>query len=185
MGLGSPIFTIPPSELQDILRASCRLIPPGPASPLTIAQAVYIGTSTYPLSNTFIKIALLLQYHRVFNGRRVRMLCKCMLVITVVSGVTFALCSWFSCVPVAAFWDNTIEGGHCWGFASRDQLEFMRINVTQVVINVVLDLIVLLIPSCLYFQKDTFRSARLSLLGLFVLGLAYVEFFVCCSWTSS
>lgn len=134
---------------------------------------MYIGTSTYALSSTFIKIALLLQYHRVFTGRRVRMLCKGMLIITVTSGVAFALCSWFSCVPIAAFWDSTIEGGHCWGFASRDQLEFMRINVTQVVINVVLDLVVLLIPSCLYFQKDTFRTARLSLLGLFVLGLSY------------
>ena len=141
---------------------------------LTIPQAIYIGTSTYPLSSTFIKIALLLQYLGHFKGRRIRILCKITLVITVLTGLAFAICSWFPCFPVASFWDFSLKG-YCWGFASRDQLEFMRIMVTQVVLTAAVDLVVLLIPGWLYFQPDTTKTTRLSLLGLFVLGLSYVN----------
>ena len=141
---------------------------------LTISQAIYIGTSTYPLSSTFIKIALLLQYLGYFTGRRIRLLCKGTLAFTVLTGIAFAICSWFPCFPVSSFWDFSIKG-NCWGFASRDQLEFMRIMVTQVVLTAAVDLVVLLIPGWLYFQPDTTKTTRLSLLGLFVLGLSYVN----------
>ena len=143
--------------------------------PLTISQSIYIATSTYPLSSTFIKIALLLQYLRHLTGRRIRIISKGVLGFTVLSGVAFAICSWFSCYPIAAFWDFTIQDSRCWGFASRNQLEFMRINVTQVVTTAALDLIVFVLPGWLYFQPDTVRAARLSLFGLFILGLSYVN----------
>jgi len=138
---------------------------------LSILQAIYIGTSTYPLSATFIKMALLLQYLRIFTGPRVRIFCKCVLVLTAVMGVAFAICTWFSCFPVAAFWDISIKNGRCWGFASRDRLEFMRIMVTQVVITATVDIVVFLIPAQLYFRSDRLRTTRISLIGLFVLGL--------------
>jgi hypothetical protein len=103
------------------------------------------------------------------------MLCKVMLAITALLGLAFGICSWLSCFPAAAFWDLSIQDGRCWGFASRDQLEFMRITVTQVVTTSTLDLIVFLIPSWLYFQPDTPRATRLSLLSLLALGLSYVN----------
>lgn len=174
MGLGRHLYTLSLTELQDILKAS-SLISVALLSPLTFSQAIYIGTSTFPLSATFIKFALLLQYLRVFTGRRNRLLCKVMLVITGLVGAAFGLCSWLSCFPVSAFWDIFMQGGRCWGFASRDQLEFMRIMVTQVVITATLDLIVFLLPAWLYFQPDTPQTTRLSLLGLFVLGFSYVN----------
>lgn len=137
-----------------------------------VLKAVYIGTSTYSLSSTFIKVALLLQYLRVFTTQlRIRVLCKLILVLSVLSGVTFAVCGWFSCYPIAAFWDKTIKNPHCWGFASRDRRDFMIINITQVVTSATLDLMVFLIPAWLYFQPGTVRAARLSMCCLFVLGL--------------
>ncbi len=182
MGLGTPIYTMSLTDLQHILKAS-RLISPGHATTvaLTISQIIYIGTATYALSSTFIKIALLLQYLRVFTGRRIRILCKWTLATTVVTGIAFSICSWFPCFPVTAFWDFSVEG-RCWGFGSRDQLEFMRIMVTQVVTTAALDLVVLLIPGWLYFQPETTGTARLSLVGLFALGLSYVDrvFHHCC-----
>lgn len=121
-----------------------------------------------------MKIALLLQYLRVPTGPRARILCKCMIAITTLVGVVFSICSWFSCLPVSSFWDTSIENPRCWGFGSREKLEFMSIMVTQVVVTALLDLIVFLIPAPLYFKPDTTMATRLSLLGLFVLGLWYV-----------
>ncbi|KAK5659997.1 hypothetical protein OQA88_13463 [Cercophora sp. LCS_1] len=134
--------------------------------------AIYIGTATYPLSFMLIKIALLLQYLRAFNGPRTRQVCKWMIVISTVSGVVFSVCTWFSCWPVQFFWDNRIDG-QCWGFASRNHLEFMRITVTQVVIAVVLDLAVFVIPFWIFFSenKPEQRLSKVSLFGLLVLAL--------------
>ena len=98
-----------------------------------------------------------------------------MLVLNALVGLAFGVCSWFPCYPVAAFWDISIKNGRCWGFASRERFEFMRITVTQVIVSATFDLIVFLIPARLYFRPETPRATRLSLLGLFVLGLSYVD----------
>jgi hypothetical protein len=135
---------------------------------------MYIATATYPMSITFIKVALLLQYLRFFTGSHVRLLCKIVLALTVISGIAFGACSWFSCYPVQSFWDFTVAGGRCWGFASRDRVEFMRISVAQVVIMTVSSLVVFLIPAWMSFRPGTKKTAQLSMFGLFVLGLWYV-----------
>jgi hypothetical protein len=96
-----------------------------------------------------------------------------MLGITIVVGIVFGVCSWIACLPVPAFWDDSIPN-KCWGFASRDKVEFMSIMVTQVVITAALDLIVFMIPAPLFFKRDATRATRLSLLCLFILGLSYV-----------
>jgi hypothetical protein len=172
MGLGKPIFTLPPADLQNILKAS-SLVPLPSQHPLILFQVIYVATATYPLSASFIKIALLLQYLRVPTGPRLRLLCKCMLGITIVVGIVFGVCSWIACLPVPAFWDDSIPN-KCWGFASRDKVEFMSIMVTQVVITAALDLTVFMIPAPLFFKRDATRATRLSLLCLFFLGLSYV-----------
>ena len=97
-----------------------------------------------------------------------------MLVVSALAGLAFGICTWFSCFPVSAFWDFTIPGAYCWGFASQNKLEFMRIMVTQVVMAAFLDLIVYLIPVWLFFQPETQMTTKLSLVGLLVLGFAYV-----------
>lgn len=139
---------------------------------LTVSQYIYIATATYALSSAFIKISLLLQYIRAFTGPRIRLFCKIMIAITSMCGAAFAICSWFSCYPVAAFWDFSIRNPKCWGFASRDRGEFVSISVIQVAVTNVLDSIVFVIPTWLYFQPTTPRNTRLSLLCLLVLGLS-------------
>lgn len=130
------------------------------------------------MSAAFIKIALLLQYLRAFTGPRLRILCMVMLAITIILGVAFSLCSFFACWPVPSFWDFSIHG-RCWGFASREKLEFMRITATQVATNAALDLCVLLMPGWLLFRSDTPSTTKWSLVGLFVLGLGAI---VCAFW---
>jgi hypothetical protein len=97
-----------------------------------------------------------------------------MLGLTIVVGVVFGICTWIACLPIAAFWDDDIPN-KCWGFASRDKVEFMSIMVTQVVITASLDLTVFMIPAPLFFKRDATRATRISLMSLFVLGLSYVH----------
>lgn len=127
------------------------------------------------MSSTFIKLALLLQYLRVFDGRGTRILCKVMLILTIMAGVGFGIITWFACLPTAAFWDMSLKPtATCWGFGSLEWAEFRKALLSQVITTALLDLIVFLIPARLYFQPGTPRATRLSLLGLFFLGIWYV-----------
>lgn len=172
MGLGTPIFTLSLIEFQNILKAGYFRAISLAGRMLTISQYIYIATATYALSSAFIKISLLLQYIRAFTGKRIRLFCKIMIAITSMNGAAFAICSWFSCYPVAAFWDFSIRNAKCWGFASRNNVEFITISIVQVAVTNILDIIVFVIPTWLYFQPSTPRNTRLSLLCLLVLGLS-------------
>ncbi|KAK1751255.1 hypothetical protein QBC47DRAFT_351273 [Echria macrotheca] len=160
MGLGKPISALSLKELQAILKP------------------IYIVAVTFPVSSTFVKLALLLQYLAAFPGRRIRPFCKAMLAIVTLHGAAFFFLSVFSCWPIPSFWDFSIPG-HCWGFASRDKLEFMRITITQVATNATLDLVILLIPVCRLFRRDSPTTTKWSLLGLFALGIGSI---VCGFW---
>ena len=126
---------------------------------------------------TCIKLALLFQYLRIFAERpRYRLLCRVMLVLSTVWGLVFAALTWVPCWPVHAYWDFSVRDARCWGLGSHNLGEFMRVFVSQAITTAVLDFIVFVIPARLYFQPDTDRWTRFSLLGLFVLGLTYVSF---------
>ncbi len=134
-------------------------------------QVLYIGNLTYPLSTTFIKLALLLQYLRIFKPpSRTRILCKCMIVIVGAWGTAFTLLRWIPCYPVRAYWDLSIEHPHCWGFGSRNPVAYTHVFVAQAVSTAVLDLVVFVIPLPLCFRRGTPWRTRVCLVGLMVLG---------------
>jgi len=164
MGLGATKY--------DILRENPRKLTP-------ILKTIYITTLTYPLSSTFIKIALLLQYLATFNESgtqaHIRTLCYVTIFFTALSGVAFSASSIFPCWPVADFWEaQPITQPKCWGFGSRNQEEFMAIQIAQVVSASILDLVVFVIPGWMYVRGELTmsRAGRWSLVGLFGLGLA-------------
>ena len=134
-----------------------------------------MGGATYPVSVTCIKLALLFQYLRIFAERPAyRLLCRIMLVVSALWGLAFAVLTWVPCWPVRAYWDFSVPDARCWGLGSHDLADFMRVFVSQAITTAVLDFIVFIIPAHLYFQRDTDRWTRWSLIGLFVLGLTYV-----------
>jgi len=173
MGLGKPVILLSLEGLQTILKVSHIGLVLILCHHTNLSQYVYIGTFTYPLSTTFIKIALLLQYIRAFNGPRIRKLCKYMAYLTTLHGAVFCVCTWFSCWPIPSFWDISIAP-QCWGFGSREKSEFTGIMVTQVATTSALDIVVFLIPTWLLFRPETQRPTRLTLLALFILGMWYV-----------
>jgi hypothetical protein len=142
---------------------------------MAILKRIYIITLSYPFSATFIKLALLLQYLTTFHrSSAVRTLCKLTILASALQGLAFALMTIFSCWPVHSFWDFTVQGGKCWGFASRESGEFMVAMVTQVVSTAALDMVVFVIPGWVYLKGDEWasRKGRWSLVGLLGLGSA-------------
>ncbi|KAK0647138.1 hypothetical protein B0T16DRAFT_376241 [Cercophora newfieldiana] len=132
----------------------------------------YIGSLTYPLALTFIKLALLCQYLLIFElGSRRRVLCKYLIGLISVWGVVFTIPTWVPCVPISAMWDITQREAKCWGFASSDIKQSLGFYITQSVTTTLLDLIIFLLPVHLFFQRGTQTKTRIALLGLFCLGV--------------
>ncbi|KAL2132013.1 hypothetical protein VTI74DRAFT_4319 [Chaetomium olivicolor] len=158
LGLGRSLYTMTLPEKEEFMRV------------------LYIGNATYPVSATLIKLALLLQYLRVFGtGTRTRVFCKCMIAISAAWGATFMVLRWVPCSPVYAYWDFSSENVRCWGFGSRDPLQFMRVFMAQAVSTSVLDFIIFTIPIQLCFKPETQRKTRFCLLGLFILGFLSIS----------
>ncbi|KAK1760320.1 hypothetical protein QBC47DRAFT_366878 [Echria macrotheca] len=153
-GFGRSIYTLTEPEIEQMIKL------------------MYIGNFPYPMSVTFIKIALLFQYLRIFKpGSGYYVLCKYLIVAIALWGAAFAVIFWTPCIPLAAYWDFSITDARCWGYGSHDLDEFMRYFITQSVTTAVLDFVVFIVPARLYFQPKTERKTRIALLCLFALGL--------------
>lgn len=138
-------------------------------------KVFYVGTVSYSFSLTFIKIALLFQYLRIFEvGSRRRLLCKWLIGFISVWGLFYGILSWFPCWPVSDLWNfqRALDGTRrCWGFASPDIPQALGIYISHSLSTTLLDLVVFLLPVHLYFKRDTQKKTRVSLLCLFGLGL--------------
>lgn len=126
----------------------------------------------YPLSITFIKIAILFQYLRIFQTSSThRVICKTLIAIVTLWGCVFSVMFWVPCIPVAAYWDLSITDAKCFGFGGRRLDEFMNYFVSQAVSNATLDFVIFLLPIRLYFRPGTKGHIRISLLCFFGMGL--------------
>ena len=131
-----------------------------------------MATMPYPLSVAFIKIAILLQYLRIFKvSSTYALVCKLLISIVSIWGCIYSVMFWVPCIPVTAYWELSITDAKCYGFGGRQLREFMDYYISQVVSNSILDLVVFLIPVRLYFRPSTNGRVRLSLLCFFAMGL--------------
>ncbi|KAK3389735.1 hypothetical protein B0H63DRAFT_464238 [Podospora didyma] len=140
-----------------------------------LMKIMYVGNFPYPLSVTFIKIALLFQYLRIFEADSKRILiCKCLIFIIAIWGMIFAIFTWLPCIPLDAFWDFSLIDAKCWGFGSRHLSEFMHYFVSQAITTSIFDLVIFILPAHLYFQPGAQKKTRIALLCLFAMGLAVI-----------
>lgn len=125
---------------------------------------------SYVLSTTFTKLALLLQYLRIFNrGSFFYRFSLVMATVVGLWGLAFTLVAWFPCSPISDYW-SLDPNANCWGFASQDPKKFQITFQTHTAFNMVLDLIVLCIPVHLYYNSDMISKSRWGLLGVLLLG---------------
>ena len=150
LGMGLHAWTIPPANLTGILK--CQ----------------YVFGIAYSMSTATIKMSLLFQYLRIFERHTwFNLITKIVLAIVGVWGFAFTFMSIFNCFPSpAAFWDGTRTG--CYGFASPDNDELLRMIVGHAGTNLGLDLLVLAIAIRLQFEEGVATNRRSMLLLLSV-----------------
>jgi hypothetical protein len=138
----------------------------------------YIGNAAYVTATTCIKLALLLQYNRIFqeNGL-MRTIIIAMVVFTSLWGFAFSFIAWFPCFPIQKNWMGPTMDGICYGFGSEKPYPMYATFVAHASMNMVLDMIVFAIPLPLFFQQNVTSSTRVRLFGLFTMGFLYAIHF--------
>lgn len=136
-----------------------------------MSQAAYVANAMYPTATSLVKIAILLQFLRLFDARsRYRTATLIMLYITSLWGLGFSVISWFPAFPVSAFWDLTNQTAIRYGLASLRVNEFTGTLTALNTTHMALDLVILGIPVPYYLKSKLSWRTRLSLLGLFIIG---------------
>ncbi|OLN97953.1 hypothetical protein CCHL11_02548 [Colletotrichum chlorophyti] len=134
-------------------------------------RVFYICNTTLPMSTTFIKIAILLQYLRTFEkGTKSRTVTIVVLIITAMWGFAYMFLACIPAIPVKAYWDWNVDARGRWGFGSHTAEELIRTYESHAASNMVLDFIIFAIPLPLYFSSEANKKSRKSVLGLFLLG---------------
>ncbi|KAI0472938.1 hypothetical protein GGR56DRAFT_676982 [Xylariaceae sp. FL0804] len=140
-----------------------------PSFNLEFVKAFYASYVSYTLGTWFIKISLLFQFLRMFDGGKTRVACLVMLGVVTVWGLGFAVTSVFPCWPPSVLWTPGASRASCWGIEG-DKWASSKTFLSQATTNAFLDLVVLALPFPRFLRRETTGKGRIGLLALFVLG---------------
>lgn len=124
-------------------------------------KAFYASIPIYAMGMCLLKIAILLQYRRIFAVPLMQKLTMIGLVFEGCWAITVTFLQVLTCVPVAAFWDTSIEG-RC-----INQLVVWFLNAS---INIATDFMVFSLPLPVIHRLQLRRAQKVMLLGIFCLG---------------
>ncbi|CAG8131748.1 unnamed protein product [Penicillium olsonii] len=119
---------------------------------------------TIPFYNAAVlcaKASILMQYFRVFPTQRMRVVCWIMISILGIYGTWAVLSAFLNCIPVAKFWDDSIQGS-C---LSKTALWFSNASM-----HIATDLAILIIPIPALIAVDLPRRQKFALMIMFALG---------------
>jgi hypothetical protein len=102
-----------------------------------------------------------MQYFRVFPTHRMRVVCWVMITILGIYGTWAVISAFLNCIPVAKFWDPTIQGS-C---LSKPGLWFSNASM-----HIATDLAILIIPIPALLAVDLPRKQKFALMFMFGLG---------------
>ncbi|KAB8068775.1 integral membrane protein [Aspergillus leporis] len=124
-------------------------------------KAFWITIPFYNAALLCAKASILLQYFRVFPTRRMRTINWVMLGILATYGSWAVLSGFLNCVPVAKFWDRSIDG-----FCLSDKgLWFSNASM-----HITTDLAILMIPIPALANLELPRRQKIALISVFALG---------------
>ncbi|CAL3970987.1 unnamed protein product [Diplocarpon coronariae] len=115
----------------------------------------------YNMTLVFAKASVVLQYLRVFYHRRTRYACLAAITFLGLSGTQLLLTSIWSCVPIAAYWDASIQG-RC--------IEKKPLWLFNAGMNIFTELMVLIIPMPALSTLNLPLKQRVGLMFVFALG---------------
>ncbi|RMZ71280.1 pth11-like integral membrane [Pyrenophora seminiperda CCB06] len=142
-GLGRHADNLDPSQLDIILKA------------------FWAGVWVYNLALTVTKIAILVQYLRIFPLTCFRKACFSVLGFVVCWGTWTVLSSIFICTPVAYSWDKSIHNGRCF-----NQLILWVMNAG---VNIVQDVVIFLMPLFVVRTLQIAKAQKKALLAIVTL----------------
>ena len=132
---------------------------------------IWATNVTYSTSTTFIKLAILFQYLRLFEkqNRIAQRLTWFLITFTTLWGLTFTLLALFSCTPIAKNWDFKLDG-KCVAWGSKDPDVFFASWLAHSCSNMLLDILVLVLPIPFIHQLRMSGKTRVGLITLFSMG---------------
>ncbi|KAG4435113.1 hypothetical protein IFR05_009400 [Cadophora sp. M221] len=146
-GLGRHVWTIPKEETMPYLKT------------------FYASILLYNFALAVVKVSILLQYRRIFTAPATQKACVVGLVVIVCWAITQIFLNAMICMPVASFWDPTIQG-KC--------IPFLPIWYTYAVVNIITDFSIFILPLPALKSLQLPKKQKIILFVIFGLG-----FFIC------
>ncbi|KAL3452563.1 hypothetical protein BJX65DRAFT_266482 [Aspergillus insuetus] len=115
----------------------------------------------YQASLITTKASILLQYKRVFSTPRMRFACYFLLGFLGAWGTWTFISAWLNCVPVAKFWDDSLDG-FC--------LDKKALWFSNSAIHIFTDILLLVFPMPVLKKLQLPSRQKLALMGVFALG---------------
>ncbi|KAF2681252.1 hypothetical protein K458DRAFT_406607 [Lentithecium fluviatile CBS 122367] len=126
-----------------------------------IAMLIYISIPTYCASLGLTKLAILMQYQRVFTTRRFQIWTWTFIAVIAAYTVATVITGVFLCTPISKFWKPQTEG-HCINtFASW---------FANAIINIITDLMIIILPIPVVRRLKLARKQKTLLIGVFAFG---------------
>lgn len=129
---------------------------------MNVIQFLWASIPLYNLSLTLAKISLVLQYARIFAGKRFRLACWLIMGFIIASGIWAIFSAIFNCIPVHSFWDISYVGGHC-----MDK-KFMWFFTAS--LNLLTDIILVAMPMPVLKSLQLPKKQKIGLMCIFGLG---------------
>ena len=135
-----------------------------PAQSRAQLKALFAGEVLYNLCQILIKISFLMQYRRIFQDERTRVVCFWLVLLLALWGCTQEFLVAFACIPVPLF---------IAGMADKCISSIMVWYLTSIM-NIVTDFVIFLVPIPAIHNLALPLRQKLLVMSLFCLGFLYV-----------
>lgn len=122
---------------------------------------IYISISTYCASIGLTKIAILMQYQRVFRTPRFQIWCKTFIAIIVAYTIATVVACLFVCTPPVKFWKPQTPG-YC--------INTIASWFSNAAINIVTDFMIVILPMPVVNRLQLKKKQKWLLMGVFAFG---------------
>ncbi|KAF2213875.1 hypothetical protein CERZMDRAFT_38255, partial [Cercospora zeae-maydis SCOH1-5] len=124
-------------------------------------RAFFCMIIVYNMSLFFTKMAILMQYKRLFPQKGFKIAVNIAMVIVIIYAFWRVFAAIFVCWPVAAFWDHSIKHVHC-------QNKFAN-AMASCALNMATDLLIAILPLAILHKLQLPSRQRYALMAVFAL----------------
>lgn len=140
---------------------------------LTVLKFIHLGSLTYGISIMFVKLAILLDWLRMFvplgQKNKLYWFFQGLIWSNVVFYVSGTFLEIFRCWPRQKIWDPLYVGGSC-------PIDIAANNFASTLVNLASDIAILLLPQWIIWNLHMTRAKRIGISLLFVIGILSVSY---------